>query len=312
MGEVGIVKIVKFIKNPKLIINHFKIKKLFGEYGKKLSDEEYLKSMFRLLIGKELNLENPLTFNEKLQWLKLYDRNPLYTKLVDKYEVKKYVASIIGEEYVIPTLGVYDKFDDIDFDVLPSKFVIKCTHDSGSVMICKDKSTFDITQAKKYFDKKLNYNYYYNSREWPYKYVKPRIIIEEYIVRGGEISGQFLPPEDYKFFCFNGDAKLSFIVMDRFTKNMTVTFFDRDWRKLPFSRKYKSYDGDISKPKHHDLMVDLSEKLSKNIPFVRVDFFDVGDRVYFGELTFYPGSGFEPFDPYEYDKILGDYIKLPM
>ena len=302
------MKLLKFIKNPKLIIRHFKLKRLYGKYGRSLIDEEYLKQMYKLRVGKDLNLENPKTFNEKLQWLKLYDRNPEYTKLVDKYEVKKYIADTIGEEYVVPTFGVYDSFDEIDFDSLPNQFVIKCTHDSGSLMICKDKSKFNVKKAQKYFTKKLAYNYYWNSREWPYKNVKPRIIIEKYIK-----SDSNSVPNDYKLLYFNGEYKCAFVVSERFSSSgIKVTFFDKEWNRLPFEREYPSANYNINKPKHYDKIVLLAKKLAKNHIFVRIDFFQVEDMLLVGELTFFPGSGFEPFQPDEWDGKLGEFIKLPI
>lgn len=273
----------------------------------RINDELYLKMMYWIRLNKKLNLDNPKGFNEKLQWLKLYDRQEKYTKMVDKYEAKKYVSNIIGEEYIIPTIGIYENFDEINFDELPNKFVMKCTHDSGGVVICRDKKNFDINIAKKKINKCLKTNYYYPGREWPYKNVKPRIIIEKYME-----EKNFTQLNDYKFMCFDGKVKCCFVCSERDNKNegLAVTFFDENWEKMPFIRHYRNSSKKIDKPKKFDLMVKLAEKLSKTIPFVRVDFYEIGGKVYFGELTFYPGSGFEEFKPDEWDEKIGDWITV--
>lgn len=277
------------------------IKKLL----KLLPDNIFLQIKYRYKFNKKLDLKKPQTFNEKLQWLKLYDRNPEYTKMVDKYEAKKYVANIIGEEYIIPTLGVYDKFEDINFATLPNQFVIKCTHDSGGLIICKDKTKLNIKEARKKINKSLKRNYFYTGREWPYKNVKPRIIAEQYMV---DESGTEL--KDYKFFCFNGEPKLLFVAKDR-PYATKFNYYDMDFKKLPFKQHYKNFNDYIEKPKGFEKMIELSRKLSKDIPHVRVDFYDINGKVYFGELTFYHFSGFEKFEPEEWDRILGDMLKLP-
>lgn len=290
-------------KLTKKIINWIKI--LDNKKIIKLKDELYIKLCYRARIGKELNLNNPQTFNEKLQWLKLYDRNPEYTEMVDKYEAKKYVADIIGDKYIIPTLGLWNKFEDINFEKLPNQFVLKCTHDSGGLVICKDKSKLNLKEAKRKISKSLKTNYYYHSREWPYKNVKPRIIAEQYMV---DESGTEL--KDYKFFCFNGEPKLLYIAKDR-PYATKFNYYDMNFKKLPFKQHYENFNDCIEKPKGFDKMVELSKKLSKNIPHVRVDFYDINGKVYFGELTFYHLSGFEKFEPEEWDRKLGDMLKLP-
>ena len=277
-----------------------------------LPDKQYLSIMYKSQTGRKLNLQNPETFNEKLQWLKLYDRNPAYVPLVDKYEVKKYIADKIGEEYIIPTLGVWDSVEDIDFDVLPKRYVLKCTHDSGSTIVCKDKADFDIGKAKKILNKKLHNNLFWWGREWPYKIIKPRIIAEKYMTNclGGNLIKEELI--DYKFMCFDGKVKCSFTCTERFTgEGLKVTFFDMDWNKLPFTRRYPASNRDIKKPEQYEKMIDLAEMLSTGIPFVRVDFYEVMGKVYFGEMTFYPGNGTEVFNPEKWDYILGSWIKLP-
>lgn len=299
------MKIWQFIKNPKLIIRHFKLKRLHGKYGRSLSDEEYLKQMYKLCFGKELDLENPKTFNEKLQWLKLHDRNPEYTKLVDKYEVKKYVADIIGEEYIVPTLGVYDSFDEINFDALPNQFVIKCTHDSGSVMICKDKSKLNIKKAKKYFNKRLSYNYYFNSREWPYKNVKPRIIIEKFLKSD---SDRLVV---YKALNFSGKTQLIQVISNDKTPKETVDYYSVEWEKLLLRQNFNNSTYVMHKPNVLNEMLELSSKLSVAFSFVRTDWYIVDEKLIFSEFTFYSDSGLANFQPEEWDRKLGDLIKLP-
>ena len=205
-----IKKLFKYLTHPKECVKYIQNRKLQSSYGQKIFDEEFVKKAFKLNLGYDLDLKNPKTYNEKLQWLKLYDRNPLYTTLVDKYEVKNYITEKIGYDYVIPTLGVWDKFDDIDFDALPNEFVLKTTHDSGGVVICKDKKVFNFKKAKQKIEKSLKTNYFYVHREWPYKNVKHRIIAEQYMV---DESGYEL--KDYKFFCFDGKVKALFIAKDR-------------------------------------------------------------------------------------------------
>ena len=270
-----------------------------------LSDEKYLKYRFKIQMGKNLDLNNPKTYNEKLQWLKLHDRNPEYTKMVDKYEVKKYIADTIGEEYVIPTLGIYDTFSEIEFDKLPNQFVMKSTHDSGSVVICRDKSKFDIKAAEKKLNMSLKHSYFYGGREWPYKNIKPRIIIEKYMEdkKNKELR-------DYKFFCFDGVPKLLFIATDRLKGETKFNYYDMNFNKLDFKQHYPNDEKNIEKPKNYNKMISLAKKLSKDIPHVRVDFYEMNDQIYFGELTFYHFSGFQCFEPEEWDYKLGELINL--
>lgn len=273
-----------------------------------LDDEHYLKLMYWVKFDKKLDLLNPRTFNEKLQWLKLYDRSPEYTKMVDKYEVKKYVARVIGDEHIIPTIGVWNSFDKIDFSQLPDQFVLKCTHDSGGLVICKDKRTLDIETAKKKINSSLKINYYLHGREWPYKDVKPRIIAEKYM----EDSPDSKELIDYKLMCFNGKVKCSFTCTSRYAKEgLKVTFYDTDWKKMPFERHYPAEDVAQEKPKSYDEMVALAEKLADKIPFVRIDFYEIKGKPYFGEVTFFPGNGMEEFTPEEWDETLGSWIELP-
>lgn len=274
----------------------------------RMSDETYLKLRYNCIMGKKLNLDNPVTYNEKLQWLKLYDRKPEYTKMVDKYEAKKYVANIIGEEYIIPTLGVWDNVNDIDFDTLPNQFVLKCTHDSGGLVICKDKAELDIENAKNTLNHFLNRNFYSVHREWPYKDVKPRIIAEKYMEDESKTD-----LKDYKFFCFNGEPKLLYIsegLSDHSTAK--ISFADMDYNIAEFKRNdFKPFYELPKKPVNFEKMKELAKVLSKDRAFIRVDFYEIHKKIFFGELTFFPCSGYLPFDPKEYDKVLGDWITLP-
>ncbi len=271
-----------------------------------LSDESFLKLSYRAHLGNKLDLDNPKTFNEKLQWLKLHDRNPKYNEFVDKQLVKEYIAKEIGAEYVIPTFGVWNSVEEIEFDKLPKQFVLKCTHDSGSIIVCKDKDNFDIDGAKKKLSQKMKKNLFWWGREWPYKDLTPRIIAEKYMTDNGEELA------DYKLMCFNGRVKCSFVCSDRFSdKGLHVTFFDREWRVLPFERHYPSVKEGLPQPVNYDKMIELAEKLSKGIPFVRVDFYESEGKIYFGEMTFFPGCGWEDFSPKEWDAEVGSWLKLP-
>jgi hypothetical protein len=269
------------------------------------NDVLFIKVEYLLAMKKKLNLNPPVTFNEKLQWLKLHCKEESYTQLVDKFEVKKIIADIVGEEYIIPTLGVWEHFDDIDFDKLPNKFVLKCTHDSGGVVICKDKSKFNKKTAQKKINKSLKKNYFYEHREYPYKNVKPRIIAEQFMV---DESGTEL--KDYKIFCFNGIPKMLFIATDR-PYDTRFDFYDVKFNHLPFKQGHPLASKIINKPKGFDEMVELATKLSKNIPHVRVDVYDINGKIYFGELTFTHFSGNVPFEPEEWDYEVGAWLNLP-
>ena len=268
--------------------------------------KEFIKSEYRKRFGREINLDSPQTFNEKLQWLKLYDRKKKYIKMVDKYEAKEYVKKIIGEDHIIPTIGIYDSFDEIDFKKLPKKFMMKCTHDSGGNVPCIDKSKLNIEEAKEKINSSLSTNYYYKWREWPYKYVKPRIIIEKHME-----DKETKELRDYKFFCFDGVAKFMFIATDRNIHETKFNFYDMDFNLLPFKQHYPNDTRRIKKPKTFDEMKKLAEKLSKGIPQVRVDFYEIDGKVHFGELTFCHFAALTPFEPEEWDYKLGEYINLP-
>lgn len=271
-------------------------------------DKLYIKLLWAATMDYKLHLDNPQTFNEKLQWLKLFDHNPEYVKMVDKFLVKDYVSGIIGDSHIIPTLGVWDKPEDIEWEKLPKQFVLKCTHDSGGVLICKDKNTFDINQAISFLNNRLKMDFYCLGREWPYKHVSPRIIAETFVENGNESD-----LHDYKFFCFNGTPKALFIASDRGSadKETKFDFYDMDFNVLPFTNGHPHSDNPISKPKHFEEMKSLASKLSQGIPHVRVDFYEVGDKVLFGELTFYHWGGFVPFEPRDWDYKFGEWIVLP-
>lgn len=292
----------KYFKNPSLI---YPLATSRG-FTRWVPDKIHLKIMFRILIGKHLDLTSPCTFNEKLQWLKLYDRNPFYSNLVDKYLVKKWVASKVGEQYVIPTYAKWDTVDDLDISALPEKFVLKTNHDSGGVIVCRDRRSFDVEKAKKILKKHLETNFFWGGREWPYKNVFPCIFAEKYLPANGldEVI-------DYKFMCFNGLVKCIFTCTGRSDNDLRVDFFDPNWNHLPFSRHYPNADTLIPAPYNLDQMRILAETLSRNIPFVRVDFYEIDNKVYFGEMTFYPGSGFEEFNSEVWDYELGEWLVLP-
>ena len=274
-----------------------------------LPDKLYLRAMFWVLMGQRLNLKNPHSFSEKLQWLKLYNRKPEYTIMVDKVKAKEYVASVLGDDYIIPTLGVWDDPEKIDFNVLPDRFVIKCNHNSGTGMyICKDKSKMDVEKVKSGLRKGMQENYFRGNREWPYKNVPRRILAEKYIDHDPQTND--LP--DYKFFCFNGEPLFCQVISGRSTK-MCIDFFDKDWNHQPFHepKSYPFAESIPQRPLHLDKMWEAAGKLAKDKPFVRIDFYDVEDSVYFGEITFFPTSGMGGFFPEYYDSLLGEMIDLP-
>lgn len=273
--------------------------------GRLIPDSVYLKCAYYATFGKKLNLQNPTTFNEKLQWLKLNDRKPIYTTIVDKYAVKKYVADIISEEYIIPTLGVWDQFDDIDFSLLPDQFVLKCTHDSGGLVICADKKQLNMEEARNKINASLKHDYYLNGREWPYKKVPRRIIAEKYMAKAdGSI------PEDYKILNFNGKPQIIQVDLGRFT-NHRKKLFRPDWTELDFDFNYPTErEYTLDKPAVLDKMLDLAKTLSKGYSFLRTDFYVIDNKIYFGELTLYPASGFGRFSPEKWDTEIGGWITL--
>ena len=296
-------KIIKFILNDKYRKNIL----IWNGYYDRMNDEKYLKIRYKLAFGQSLYLEHPQTFNEKLQWLKLYDRRPEYTMMVDKYKVREYIAEKLGEEYLIPLLGVWDNPDEIDFDALPNQFVLKCNHNSGLGMcICKDKSKLDIPKTKSELKKGLKQDYYLTGREWPYKNVPRKIICEKYMSDGtGDLR-------DYKFFCFDGNVDCVMVCFDRSSGDTKFYFFDRTWNLLRYNIRGKNAPENftISKPSNIDEMFDIAEKISNGIPFSRIDLYSVSGRIYFGEITFFPDSGLDSNLLPETDMHWGEMINI--
>lgn len=271
-----------------------------------IPDKLYLMYAYRKNFGYSLNLKNPKTFSEKLQWLKLYNRKDIYTKMVDKYEVRSYVASIIGEDYLIPLLGVWNKAEDIDFTKLPDTFVLKTTHDSGGIIICKNKEDLDVERTIAFLTKRLNNNVFDHNREWPYKNVVPKIIAEMYI---SDRESESL--NDYKFFCFNGKVKCFKIDYGRFTEHH-ANYYTPNGELLPFGETVYPplYNHKEEMPDNLSEMLKIAEILSENHPFLRVDLYNVQGKIYFGELTFFPNSGMRTFTSKEWDLKLGEWINL--
>lgn len=269
------------------------------------NDEEYIKCLWYREMGYKLNLTNPVTFNEKLQWLKLNDRKPSYTTMVDKYEVKKYVSDRIGHEYVNPALGVWNSYDDIDFSMLPNKFVLKCTHDSGSVIVCRDKKSFQAGLYRDHFNYALNKNYFYPFREWPYKNVSPRIMAEPFLE-----AGEFANLIVYKFFCFNGRPQIVQVIQNDKQVDESIDYFDMDWKLLDLRQNFPNSESHLNEPYTFEKMKELASTLSRNISFVRVDFYEIGYNPVFSEFTFYSDAGFAKFEPSKWDEVLGGWIEL--
>lgn len=298
------LKITTYIKNPRFF-GLAMIKKIQWLF----SDKVFLKLRYTLEMGRPLNLINPKRFTEKIQWLKLYNRQLEYTVMVDKFAVKEYVGKIIGKQYVIPTIGIWEKANEIDFDNLPDRFVLKTTHSGGSngVIICRDRSSFDLNISRKKLEYSLSSNIYPTFKEWPYKNVPKRIIAEEFIASGSEYL------TDYKIYCFNGDPLYCQVIRNR-SVSETIDFFDTEWRHMPFyglNPNVKQAAEIIPRPLNYDKMLEIASKLSTNIPFLRVDLYNIDGKIYFGEMTFYPASGFGRFTPDEWDYKLGEMLKLP-
>lgn len=275
--------------------------------GSKEADEKYLKKLFKYRMGRELDLDHPQALNDKLQWLKINDFKPIYTKFADKYAVREYIAQKVGEKYLVPLLGVWNEVDDIDFNSLPDQFVLKCTHDSGGVVICKDKSNFDKETAIKKLKHCYKRNYYLNTREPAYKDIEPRVIAEQFMV---DETGWDL--KDYKIFCFNGKPVYVEVDYNRSVKHM-LNAYDLDWNFLEFcDSSPNNRDADIPKPQRLDEMLEIAKVLSKDMTFLRVDMYSIYDKIYCGELTLYPGSGFIQFNPMKTDYELGKLLRLPI
>ena len=273
-----------------------------------VSDRKYIEAYFKAKLKYKPDLDNPKTLCEKLNWLKLYNRRPEYTSMVDKYKVKQYVASKIGKEHVVPLLGVWNKYEEIDFSKLPDQFVLKCTHDGGPV-VCSNKASFDIEKYRKVFHKKLKTGYYYQSREWPYKNVERRIIAEEYIPTLGHRDST-----EYKITVCNGKVKMITVctgIAHASLEERNNDHFDCDWNVIPMYAYYKPSGKKISRPDNLDEIIEISEKLAGDVPYIRVDLYDVDGHIYFGELTFFTWGGWIEFNPPEYDLIMGDWVALP-
>ena len=267
-------------------------------------DKTYIKYVAKGKLGYSIDINHPKTVNEKLNWLKLYGRNPLYTKMADKYEAKKIVAERIGEQYVVKNHGYWRSFDEIDFDALPNQFVLKCTHDSSGAIICRDKNTFDKLSARRKINLSLKMNYFYACREWPYKNIPHRIIADELL---DDHSGKEL--NDYKFWCFNGVPKYMYCTVK--SNDVYENFYDMDFKPANIDHGFRRRAPEFAKPEAFELMKELAGKLSAGIPFVRIDFFYVDGKVYFGEYTFYDWAGLQPFKTYQQDLELGKLIELP-
>lgn len=299
------IKIFSYSKKRKLS----KYDEIYARRFDGLSPEEIrycLEQQFMRSVGYPLNLDNPKTFNEKLQWLKFYYRNPLMTKCADKVAVREYIKQKIGEKYLIPCIGVWDNPDDIDFDKLPDKFVLKVNWGSGQNIIVKDKSKLNIRETRRQLAKWMRpeSNHYFMSFEWCYKDIKPKIIAEKYIE---QMDGNLL---DYKIFCNNGEPNFLFVAIDR-GKDLRFNFYDLDFQKLPFKQHYENSNNIIKKPKQFDEMLNIARILAEKFVHCRVDFYIVGDALYFGEITFYHFNGMEKFEPQEWDRKLGDLLILP-
>lgn len=298
-----LITFLKLAKNPGKLVRPMASNGLINW----MSDETFIKLVFKATFGYELDLDNPQTFSEKLQWLKLYNRRPEYTMMVDKYRVREYIREKIGDEYLIPLLNVWNSVEEIDFDALPNQFALKCNHDQGSVVICKDKSNFDVEDAKRKLARKLNRNHYWSIREWPYKNVKPCIICEQYMQ---DDSGKE-ELSDYKVLCFNGEPKLIEVHRGRFGGGHTQDIYDLNWNKTKYYQPdVPTSDEVMDKPVFTEEMISLSRKLSDGIPHVRVDWYYTNGHLYFSELTFYDGSGFDPFMDNQ-DLEIGSWLVLP-
>lgn len=272
-----------------------------------LSDKSFIKKIYKEKMGKEINLSDPKTFCEKQNWLKLYDRKPIYTVMVDKYLAREFVAERIGEDYLVPLLGVWDSADDIDFSLLPDKFVLKCNHNSD-VTICTDKSSLDTKKVRKKLNEQLKRDYYLRKREWPYKNVPRKIICEKFMENRDNSE-----PLEYKVLCFGGKPKYVIVISGRFSnRETTMDTYDMEWKYTSLINGDSPLAGNIfEKPECFDEIISISEKLSENTPFLRVDFNFWNEKLYFGEMTFFDAAGFEKYKPEEWDCILGDLIELP-
>ena len=299
-------RIKKVQRDPYYVIGKWMLKR----HPKWMCDKWYLKVMWKQWMGYKLDLKHPKTFNEKLQWLKLYDRKPEYTMMVDKYQVKEWVASKIGEEFVIPTLAVWNSVDDICLDSLPNKFVLKCNHDSGSTIVCRDKSTFDLDAAKKKLCETYYQNFYWPAREWPYKNIKRCVLAEQYVENKGEGVFSTIPDlVSYKFLCFDGEPRLMYFTVKN--EDIWEDYFDMDFKPIELKRWYRNSGIDFQRPATWEKMIDIARALSKEMRFLRVDLYEINGRVYFSECTFYDWAGFCKIEPKEWDLRMGSWIRIP-
>ena len=290
-------------------MNRDKIMTLVKKSLRFLPDKSYIKLYYRLRVGRKLNMNNPTTLNEKLQWLKFNYRFPLQSIVSDKLLVREYVKDKIGEKYLIPLIGSWKKYDDIDFSMLPEKFVLKCNHDSGGLVVCNDKEKLNHIEARRKIEKSLSSNFFYIGREYQYRNIKPMILCEKFISDNGNV------PMDYKIYCFNGVPDVILVCKDRFSKNThraSYYFFDQEWQFQPLNKGDENIKNvDINKPKNLDEMIDIAKELSKDFVFARIDLYNIDGKIYFGEITLSPNSGFDPDIKYETDLMFGQKLEIP-
>ena len=273
-----------------------------------LPDKPFICLLYLTRMGQFPNLRNPKTYNEKLQWLKLHDRNPAYVPMVDKLKAKELVAQKIGSEYIIPTIRIWDSPQEICFDELPNQFVLKCNHNSGGVVVCRNKSELDQAKALAKLSRAFRENFFYRGREWPYKNIEKKVFAEVYME--DKATSEL---RDYKFFVFDGKVKALFVACGRIKsiKELRFDFFDENYQHLEVQRHYPKAAVPPQKPVNFEEMKRLAETLGKDLPHVRIDFYEVDGKVYFGEYTFFSGSGIVPFEPECWDEIFGSWLKLP-
>lgn len=291
------------LKNPEYTINYIKSNGKFDN----LTDRRYLELLFKKNTGYALNLEQPRTFNEKLQWLKLYNRNPLYSNLVDKYEVRKYVTEKIGSQYLNTIYGVYKNFEEINFKELPDQFVLKPTHTSGDYFICKNKNMINYKKLKSDVDRWMERNYFQLHREWPYKNAEPRIISEKLLIQ--ENSEEL---RDYRLFCFNGEPKFIAVDFSITDKNKTRrNLYDLNWDLMDATISYpRELEIEVEQPEKLDELIEISRKLAKGIPHARIDFYIIKNQIIFGEITFFHQAGMGTIKPHSFDLQMGEWINI--
>lgn len=301
MSGIGDLKFLFNQQKRILFLSHFKL-------SKKIDDKKYLEKMYFAKTGQVLNLDKPISFGEKLQWLKLYNRNPIFTIMVDKVLAKDYVANILGDEIIIPTIAIWDDPADINFDKLPNKFVLKCNHNSGlGMVICKDKNSIDKKKVVKELKRGIEEDFYSHGREWPYRGINKKVFAEQYMKNSSDEELR-----DYKFYCFNGEPKYCQVICNR-SKDETIDFFDLEWHVQEFTGldlPYKPHAAYIDKPNCFDDMIEKARILANDIPFVRIDFYEINNKVYFGEITFFPASGFGRLYPEIWNNKLGELVQL--